>query len=63
MADSPRSGRKDHDQVAEITDEIKEAVNQERHVPRYENPNRDRTRGDLDRSRKHTNEPLDEGDT
>ena len=57
MPDSPRSGRKDRNLVDDATDEIKETVDQERHVPKYENPNRDRARGDWDRSRKHTNEP------
>jgi hypothetical protein len=57
MADSPRSGRKDHDLVTDITEEIKESVNQDHHLPKYENPNRDRARGDWDRSRKHTEEP------
>lgn len=61
MADYTKSGRKDHDLVRETTDEIFEEVNQERTPPRYENPNRDRARGDWDRSRKHTNEPGEVG--
>jgi hypothetical protein len=57
MPDTPRAGRKDRDLVAHVTDEIKESVKQDRHVPKYENPNRDRARGDWDRSRKHVTEP------
>jgi hypothetical protein len=60
MPDSPRSGRKDRDLVADVTDEIKESANRDRHLPKYENPNRDRARGDWDRSRHHINEPTDD---
>lgn len=52
MADNPKSGRKDHDLVRETTAEINEEVDQERYSPRYENPNRDRARGDWDRTRR-----------
>lgn len=54
MADNPKSGRKDHNLVRETTTEIEEEVNQVRPAPKYENPNRDRARGDWDRSRKHS---------
>jgi hypothetical protein len=57
MPDNPKSGRKDRGVVADAAEEIEETVTQERRLPKYENPNRDRTRGDWDRSRKHTNEP------
>jgi hypothetical protein len=60
MPDSPRSGRKDRDPVADVADELKESINQDRHVPKYENPNRDRARGDRDRSRKHVTQPPGE---
>jgi hypothetical protein len=56
MPDNPKSGRKDRRLVRETTSEIHEEVNQERLAPKYENPNRDRARGDWDRSRKHTDE-------
>lgn len=61
MGDNLKSGRKDQRLVRETTDEISEEVNQDRHPPKYENPNRDRARGDWDRSRKHTNEPGEVG--
>lgn len=53
MADNLKSsGRKDHDLVRETTTEISEEVNQARFSPKYENPNRDRARGDRDRTRR-----------
>jgi hypothetical protein len=60
MPDNGRIGRKDDHLMADITQEIEDTVNQEL-VPKYENPNRDRARGDFDRSRKHTNNPGEVG--
>lgn len=59
MPDNGKNARKDRQLVRETTDELHEEVNQERTPPKYENPNRDRTRGDFDRSRKHTDEPRE----
>ncbi len=56
MADNYKSGRKDHALVRETTTEIDEEVAQERLSPKYENPNRDRARGDSDRTRRRTDE-------
>jgi hypothetical protein len=61
MADNSKSGRRDHDLVRQTADEIAEEINQERLPPKYENRNRDRARGDWDRSRKHSNEPGEVG--
>ena len=61
MGDNIKSGRKDSHLVRETADEISEEVDQGRLPPKYENPNRDRARGDWDRSHKHTNDPGEVG--
>lgn len=60
MADNLKSGRKDRGVVREVAQEIVD-VNQDRLPPKYENPNRDRARGDWDRSGKHNDEGGDVG--
>ncbi len=60
MADNLKSGRKDRGGVREVAQEIVD-VNQDRLPPKYENPNRDRARGDWDRSGKHNDEAGDVG--
>jgi hypothetical protein len=58
MPDSQRAGKKDRDFVADVTDEIRESANRDRRLPKYENPNRDRARGDWDRSGHRATEPM-----
>jgi hypothetical protein len=58
MADNAKNGRKDRGLVREVTEEIVD-VNKDRLPPKYENPNRDRARGDWDRSRKHGSDAGD----
>lgn len=57
MIDNPKMWRRDQDLVSDTTDEIQEEVDQER-TPKYSNPNRDRARGDWDRSRRRTDGDL-----
>ncbi len=52
MPDNLKSMKRDQDLVRDTTDEILEETNQEHFDTRYENPNRDKARGDWDRSRK-----------
>jgi hypothetical protein len=52
MPNNPRSERRDHDLVTDTTVEIQEEVDQERLAPHYANANRDRARGDRDRTRR-----------
>jgi len=40
----------------EVLDEIAKETTQEHHEALYRNPNRDQSRGDWDRSRRHTDE-------
>ncbi len=58
MTDNPKMWRRDQDLVSDTTDEILEEVNQERIPPKYSNPNRDRARGDWDRTRRRTDADL-----
>jgi hypothetical protein len=48
--------RRDQEVRREVLDEIGSEIVQDRTEPRYRNPNRDQTRGDWDRSRRHTDE-------
>jgi hypothetical protein len=61
MTDNPKMWRRDQDLVSDTTAEIEEEVDQERVPPRYENPNRDRARGDWDRSRRRNDGDIDLG--
>jgi len=57
MTDNPKMWRRDQNLVSDTTDEIQEEVNQER-IPKYSNPNRDRARGDWDRTGRRTDGDL-----
>ena len=59
MTDNPKMRRRDQSLVSDTTGEIREELNQERHPPRYANPNRDRARGDWDRTRRRTDGDID----
>lgn len=48
--------KKDQEVRREVLDEIGSEIVQDRTEPRYRNPNRDQTRGDWDRTRRHTDE-------
>jgi hypothetical protein len=48
--------KKDQTVRREVLDEIANETMQERQEARYRNPNRDQSRGDWDRSRRHTDE-------
>jgi len=48
--------KKDQMVRREVLDEIAKETTQERQEAQYRNPNRDQSRGDWDRSRRHTNE-------
>lgn len=48
--------RKDQMVRREVLDEIASETVQERSEAHYRNPNRDQSRGDWDRSRRHTDE-------
>jgi len=56
MAENTRSGKKDPTTAREIVDDLEELPTPGGTKPRVENPNRDRARGDWDRSGQ-----LDEG--
>jgi hypothetical protein len=58
MTDNPKMWRRDQGLVNDTTDEIQEEVNQEHNPPKYSNPNRDRARGDWDRTRRRTDGDL-----
>lgn len=58
MTDNLKMRRRDQNLVTDTTDEIQEEVNQDRNPPKYSNPNRDRSRGDWDRSRRRTDGDL-----
>jgi len=48
--------KRDQEVRREVLDEIGSEIVQEHTGPTYRNPNRDQTRGDWDRSRRHTDE-------
>jgi hypothetical protein len=48
--------KKDQQVRREVLDEIKGEIAQDTTEARYRNPNRDQSRGDWDRSRRHTDE-------
>jgi len=48
--------KKDQQVRREVLDQIGSQIVQERTSAQYRNPNRDQTRGDLDRSGRHTDE-------
>jgi hypothetical protein len=50
--------RKDQMVRREVLDEIAKEIVQEHQGPMYRNPNRDQSRGDWDRSRRHTDEGM-----
>ena len=50
--------RKDQTVRREVLDEIASEINQERSEAHYRNPNRDQSRGDWDRSRRHNDEGM-----
>jgi len=50
--------RKDQMVRREVLDEIANETVQDHQEPRYRNPNRDQSRGDWDRSRRHTDEGM-----
>lgn len=50
--------RKDQMVRREVLDEIARETVQENEKPNYRNPNRDQSRGDWDRSRRHTDEGM-----
>ncbi len=57
MTDNPKMWRRDQGLVSDTTEEIQDEVNQERN-PKYSNPNRDRARGDWDRTHRRTDGDL-----
>jgi hypothetical protein len=48
--------KRDQEVRREVLDEIGSEIVQDHTGPTYRNPNRDQTRGDWDRSRRHTDE-------
>lgn len=56
MAETPKSGKKDQINTRESREELNEELTQERSPAQYRNPNRDRARGDWDRSQRHHDE-------
>jgi hypothetical protein len=48
--------KKDQQTRRDVLDEIETETIQEHTAPKYRNPNRDQSRGDWDRSRRHTDE-------
>jgi hypothetical protein len=48
--------KKDQQVRREVLNEIETEIVQDRPGPRYRNPNRDQSRGDWDRSHRHTDE-------
>ena len=48
--------KRDQEVRREVLDEIGSEIVQDHTEPTYRNPNRDQTRGDWDRSRRHTDE-------
>jgi hypothetical protein len=62
MAETPKSGKKDPLLARESQEELNQELNQDHVGAQYRNPNRDRTRGDWDRSQRHHDEqpPRDE---
>jgi hypothetical protein len=48
--------KKDQQVRREVLDEIAKEIVQDRAEAHYRNPNRDQSRGDWDRSRRHTDE-------
>lgn len=50
--------RKDQQARREALDDIASETTQERLEAHYKNPNRDQSRGDWDRSRRHTDEGM-----
>jgi hypothetical protein len=48
--------KKDQQVRREVLDEIGSEIAQDRTTAQYRNPNRDQSRGDWDRSRRHTDE-------
>lgn len=56
MSETPKSGKKDQSSARETRDELNEELVQDRVSPQYRNPNRDRARGDWDRSQRHHDE-------
>lgn len=59
MAETPKSGKKDQIIARESREELNQEIGQDHVSPQYRNPNRDRARGDWDRSqRHHDGEPI-----
>lgn len=57
MSETPRSGRKDQLRARETLEEVnQQQLDQDRVAAQYRNPNRDRARGDWDRSQRHHDE-------
>jgi hypothetical protein len=53
MAENPLSGKKDQSAAREIREEVNEQLEQAHTAPTVRNPNRDRARGDWDRTQRH----------
>jgi hypothetical protein len=54
MSQTPASGKKDSSIRREMLRELSEEIPQARTEPHLKNPNRDQSRGDWDRSGRHT---------
>ena len=60
--DESKELKKDQQVRREVLDEIGSEIKQDHTEATYRNPNRDQTRGDWDRSRRHSDEGMSRDD-
>lgn len=61
MSQQPKSGKKDQTEPRELREEVDEEKREGTTQPADRDPNRDRARGDWDRSRRHDDEESGRG--